>query len=115
MNTQENRDWQRKLQELEAQINQASSPSTVQPQPGQPLRNLFKDSKSIQSLLNQVTNWFNGLSGTAKVVVISFAALVGFAVIKSVLQLVASLVSLAILGVVLYGVYKLFVADKASQ
>lgn len=115
MNPQENRELERRLREIEAQINQQSSPRPFQSQPGQ-LPKLQSDRlQSIQSFLQQVTNWFNGLSGVGKAVVISAAAIVGLMVLKTVFQLVTSLISLAIVGVLLYLVYKFFVAAKASK
>lgn len=115
MNPQQNQDWERKLQEIEAEINQAPPKPPVQTQPGQPLTSQGNDSPSISSLLKQVTNWFNSLSRNARVIVVSAAAIVGFLVLKTVFQLVASVISLAILGAILYLVYKFFVASKAPK
>ncbi len=115
MSPQENREWERRLQEIEAQINQPSTSRPFQSEPGQLPTSQSARWQSIQPLLQQVTNWFNGFSGVGKVVVISAAAIVGLIVLKTVFQLVATLISLAIVGVLLYLVYRLFVAAKAPK
>lgn len=96
-------------------MNQAHPLPPVQPQPGQPLTGQSKTRQAIQSLLGQVTNWFNGLSGGGRVAAIAAAAIVGFVVVKTVFQLVASAISLAVLGVIVYLVYKLFVARSGNS
>lgn len=112
MNPQENRDYDRQLQELEAQIEKDRALNSVDTTPGQPLTRDASDSQ-LQSVLKQVASWFNRLPTPGKVAVVIVAAIVGFSVLRSVFQLVASLISLAILGVVLYLVYKFFVTPKS--
>jgi anti-sigma-K factor RskA len=116
MNPQENQDWERKLQELDAQINQSNPPSpTIETEPGQPLQVQTKESQSIQPLFNKIANWFQGLPGAGKVAVVAVAALVGFGLLRSVLYLVASLISLGILAGLVYLAYKLFIAPKSPD
>ncbi len=114
MNPQNNRDYDRKLQELEDQLNSEKPRFSVETQLGQPLRR-FVNRSQLQSSFNQVANWFNNLPKSGKVTVAVIAALVAFSVLKTVLQLLASLISLAILGVILYLVYKFFVTPQSPQ
>jgi hypothetical protein len=115
MNPQENRDYERRLQELETELDKDRIP-TVDNQLGQPLlTRRVNQSQPEKSVLSQVANWFNRLPSGGKVAVGIVAAVVGFAILRSVLQLVASLISLAILGVILYLVYKFFVTSKSSK
>ncbi|MEW6491109.1 MAG: hypothetical protein AB1589_00960 [Cyanobacteriota bacterium] len=114
MNPQNNRDYDRRLQELEEQVNQESPRFSVETKLGQPFER-FVNRSQIQSAFNQAANWFNTLPKSGKVTVAVIAALVAFSVLKTVLQLVASLISLAILGVILYLVYKFFVTPKSPQ
>jgi hypothetical protein len=114
MNPQNNRDYDRKLQELEDQLNSEKPRFSGETQFGQPLRR-FVNRPQLQSSFNQVTNWFNNLPKSGKVTVAVIAALVAFSILKTVLQLVASLISLAILGVILYLVYKFFVTPQSPQ
>lgn len=106
MNPQENRDDDRILQKLEAQLNQNRIVSSLWP--------AFNRSQS-EVAFNQVVNWFNGLANPAKVAVVAIAVLVGFSVVKSILQLVASLIGLAILGIILYLVYKFLITPQSSN
>lgn len=69
--------------------------------------------QSDKTLLTQVTQWFESLPSPGKVAVVIISALVGFSILRNVLQLVASVLSLAILGVILYLVYKFFVTPKS--
>jgi negative regulator of sigma E activity len=111
MNPQENRDYERRLQELEMEADSKTHPS-IDDRIGQPLQRQVNNQPE-KSVLNQVANWFNSLPRGAKVAVVIIATLVGFSILRSVLQLVASLFSLAILGVILYLVYKFFVTPQS--
>jgi hypothetical protein len=111
MNPQENRDYARRLQELETELERDQPLPSVDTQPGQPLQRNVNNSQTT-SVLHQVANRFNSLPSAGKVAVVIIAAIVGFSVLRSVLQLVAALISLAILGVILYLVYKFFVKPQ---
>jgi len=113
MNSPENQKIDQRLQELESQINQ--TPPSLNAEPGQPLERQQQDDQEIYKTLNKITDWFNGLPSTAKVIVIVVAALVGFSLLRTVFQLVASLFSLAVLGVLLYLVYKFWIAPQPRQ
>lgn len=112
MNPQPEEDLERRLQKLDAEINQTSQPLAI-PQPKKPLQPQT-DSSQIQSSLYRLINWFSGLSGFGKLIVIGVAALVGLAILRAVLKLVAAVISLAVLGVVVYFVYQFFLA-RSSQ
>jgi hypothetical protein len=115
MNPQENRDYEQRLQELEAELDQDQTLPSVSNQAGQPLQPLIRQSQSEKSVLKQVTNWFNNLPSPGKVAVVVVTVLISFSVLRSVLQLVASLISLAILGAIVYLVYKFFVTPQSSK
>lgn len=111
MNNQDNRDWERKLQELEKEIDK--TPLGAEIQPGQPLSTQSERSELNSSLLlNKIVTWFNGLSSGGRIVAIAVGAIVGFAVLRTVFQLVASLISLAVLGVLVYAGYKFWIAKE---
>jgi hypothetical protein len=114
MNPQENRDYDRRLQELEAELDKDQPLPSVETQPGQPLQRNVNRTQA-ESVLNRVVNWYNSLPTPGKIAVVAIAALVSFSVLKSVFQLVTSLISLAILGVVLYLVYKFFVTPQSPK
>jgi hypothetical protein len=114
MNPQENRDYERRLQELEAELNKDKPLSSGEIPFRQPLERYINRSQ-IESIRNRVVNWFDILPKPAKVAVVAIAAMVGVSLFLSVLRLVASLISLAILGVILYLVYKFFVTPQSPK
>jgi len=114
MNPQENRDYERRLQELEAELNKDKPLSSGEIPFRQPLERYINRSQ-IESIRNRVVNWFNILPNLGKVAVVAIAAIVGVSLFLNVLRLVASLISLAILGVILYLVYKFFVTPPSPK
>ncbi len=115
MNPQENRDYDRRLQELENELNQDRPLQAGENRPGQPLQRPVNHSLPEKSVVNQVTHWFNSLPKAGKVAVVAIATLVGFSILRSVLQLVGALISLAIVGGILYLVYKFFVTPQSPK
>ena len=81
----------------------------------QNLYNRFPDSHPVKLALNRVAIWFNSLPSLGKVVVVIVGLSASMSLLSSVLQLVASLISLAILGIILYGVYKFFVMPQSPN
>jgi hypothetical protein len=115
MNPNENPDYKRRLHELESQLDKEHPWQSLEIQPEQPLQRQVNPSQDHKSIVNQVADWFNRLPSAGKVAVVSIGLLVGFSILRSLLQLVASLFSLAILGVILYLVYKFFVAPQSAK
>ena len=92
---------QRKLEELEAEINQSASPpadSPIEPLP----------QRSLQD------RW-NSLPTLGKGAIAAIALFVAFSLLTTVLRLVTSLLSVAVLGVVLYLLYKFLIAPRSSE
>jgi len=114
MNSPEKQDLDRRLQELETQINQPSIP-LIETQPAQPLQTSSQKAPDIESVFKQAQNWFNGLSPVAKGIVLVGGVMVGFVLLRTILQLVASLLSLAVLGVLLYLGYKFWLARQSPE
>lgn len=112
MNPQEPNNWKRKLQELEQEVQQTSSKNPAGTSPsGTP----FIEKKNLNQSLNQIRDWFNTLPSAGKVVVVIMTAIIGFSLLNTVLRLVSSLLTIAILAVVLYLLYKFFIAPQSSQ
>ncbi len=114
MNPQPDQDLERRFQELEAEVNyppQPQPPEVFQPQtPIQPQLNNFP---SVQ--INSFVNWFNGLSGLGKLIVVGVGAIVSLAILRVVLKLVSAVISLAVLAVLLYFGYQFFVARSSEN
>jgi hypothetical protein len=112
MNYQPEEDLQRRLQQLEAEINSfspSSSPSKREEQ-----TNLFGFSK-FKVFLERSQIWFQNLSGVQKLLVIGVAILLGFSVLQTVFKLVISLISLALLAVLVYFGYKFLVSGSFQR
>ena len=114
MNPEPDQDLARRLQKLEVEINPPPSPPVLQP-PEQILQPLTNTSKSVQNPLKKLTNWFNGLSTFGKLIAVGVTALISFAILQVVLKLVATAISLAILGVILYLIYQFFLARRSDR
>lgn len=112
MNPERDQDLEVRLHNLEDVVNQTSaSPPTLTTQHPRQTDN----SQPIQLTLNRFINLFNGLSGFGKVLVIGVTALVSFGILRAVLHLVASLITLAVLGLLVYFGYKFFLARRLKN
>lgn len=105
MEPQPDRDLDLRLQKLEAELNQPATLTTKKQ----------TDPQTIQYPLNQFISWLKGLPSFGKLVVIGITTIIGFAILRTVLHLVASLISLGLLGLLLYLGYKFFVARRSNQ
>lgn len=106
MNTEESeQDLKRRLQELEVSLPNNTSPVTTQtPATGEPV-----------ARLNKFINLFKSLPSAGKLIVVGVGVIVGFAILKSLLSLVAALFSLAFLGLVVYFMYQFLVARSSQK
>ncbi|KZL50510.1 MULTISPECIES: hypothetical protein [Cyanophyceae] len=109
MNRQHEEDLQRRLQNLEAEINSTSGDVGQPPKNTEKLQSVFLNWKSR---LAQLQLWFENLNGTTKVIVAAGGVLLGFAMLQAVLKLVSSVISLALLGFFVYLGYKFFVSGS---
>lgn len=115
MNPKDNPYSKRRLQELESQLNPENAWQFVEIKLQQFFGRHVNSSESETSIVKQVSDWFNRLSSAGKAAVVAIGALIGFSALKSLLQLVASLFTLALFGVILYLVYKFFVAPQSAK
>ena len=105
MNTEESeQDLQRRLQELESLPTIAHPVATQTP-----------TSNNAVAGLNQFISLFKSLPNAGKIIVIGVGIIVGFAILKSLLSLVATLFSLAFLGLIGYFGYQFLVAQKIKK
>lgn len=100
-NDQSDRELQRRLEKLEIEIN--TPPSNAQPvAPG----NQTKSSATVSSNVNKFISLFKALPNVGKIIVAGVGVVVGFAILRTLFSLVASLFSLAFLGLLVYGMYQ---------
>ncbi|MDB9373495.1 hypothetical protein [Nodularia sphaerocarpa] len=112
MNPQPEEDLQRRLQNLEAQINFKSVDMGQAPENRQKSPSAFLNFKSHVARL-QV--WFENLNGITKVIVAGVGVLLGFAMLQAVMKLVASVISVALLAFFVYLGYKFFVSGSFQK
>lgn len=112
MNTEESdRELQRRLEKLEIELN--AQPNTrinaaeTQKQPAE-------KATSVSTSLNKFINLFNGLPNAGKIIVGGVGIIFGFAILRTLLSLVASLFSLAFLGLLVYGMYQ-FLLSRSQR
>ena len=107
MNTEESeQDLQRRLQEIEVSL-----PTTN----AHPVTTQAPTSNNAVAGLNQFISLFKSLPNAGKIIVIGVGTIVGFAILKSLLSLVATLFSLAFLGLIVYFGYQFLVAQKTKK
>jgi len=111
MDSQHQHDFQRRLQELEAEVQQTSTQaeSRQTPPSGRSL------SPVLQQLWLQVMTWFSGLPTVGKAVVAIVAVILGLSLLNTVLSLVTTAITLAIVVAVLYGLYRVFLASRTVK
>lgn len=112
MNPETDKDLQRRLQKLEKEIN---SPSVKVARPEEPRQTSQSSFPDFNSHLTRLRSWFDGLSGTKKLVALGLTAILSFAMVQAVLKLVASVISLALLAVLVYVGYKFFVSSSFQR
>ena len=95
MNSQEQQNWQKKLQDLEAQIHNSSSAN--------------------QNLLPRIRQWFANLATPGKAVVVVVGVVFTLSLLNTVFWLAKLLLSLTILGGIVYFAYKLLFAHKNQE
>lgn len=108
--TQNQVDVQQKLKELEAQVYQTSKESTP---PETETESRFME--QINGAIKTLRNWFDNLPQVGKLIVGIGAIMMGFSVLNLFLHLITNLISVAILGLILYGLYKYLFSNSQTQ
>ncbi len=68
----------------------------------------------MPTVLYRFVNWFKGLSNVGKLIVVAVAFVVGLAILRVVLRIVATVISLAFLAVLMYFGYR-FLLTRTSD
>ena len=101
MNSQDNQNWQRKIEEIEAEIDNSSSS--------------FGLPEKVQGIVGTLKQWFSQLPTPGKVIVAVAGVTLSFSVLNTVFHLVTSLVSLAVMGGLLYLGYKFVIRPRSAD
>ena len=115
MNSSDNQDWQRRLEELEVEVNQSTASNTQQKTETVHPYVEITDTSSVSNWLNTVKDWFNGLAPIGQVAVGIIAIMLGFSVLNIFLKVISSLISVAVLGGLVYLGYKFIVAESSKN
>lgn len=114
MSQDQDRDWQSKLEELEAEINQTdSAPHESTPEKMFP-RLEINPSPQLEQWLDSAKQWFNSLPQVGKIAVGIGAVWLSFSVLSAFLHIVSSLISIAVMGFLLYIGYR-FVTNAGDN
>lgn len=110
------RDLQSKLNDMEADINQQSVNDT----PGYNNNKVFPQfeinpSPKIQGWINTTKGWFNTLPKVGKAAVAIGGVWLGFSVLGAIFHVVSSLISIGVVGFILYIGYRLFNSGADSD
>jgi len=117
-NNNANGDSKTKLEQLEEEIRKAAAANQSNQQSNQDVSQYVEmDSetyftKKAAAWMEMTRDWFNALSKPGKVIVGISAVWLGFSALNTVFHLISSLLSLAILGVILYFVYTKFIKSN---
>lgn len=96
MNSDQQPQWQKKLEEIEAEISQSNPLNT----------------ETSKNVMYQVKNWFIALPPAGKIIIGVLGFMVGVSLLKTVFSLLQLAFSLFFLGVIIYFVYQLFIKPK---
>ncbi len=104
--TQDQPNWQKRLEELEKEVNQTLETTPIR---------LENTQSTLEKAFSRLQTWYKGLPTAAKVIVAVGGGLVALSLLNSVLRLVTSLISLAILALICYGLYKFVTKSDSSE
>jgi hypothetical protein len=111
-------DWKRHFQNFRVKIEQ---PSQQASQPQSPPLNQVEVTPGgfgwelLRQGYQQFIVWFNAIPSSGKLLAIAGGGILGLSLMKTVYQLVNSLISLSFLGVILYLVYRFWISPKNSN
>lgn len=101
---QSDRELQNRLEQLEIEINTPANPQPIAS--GERNNVQAQKSTAVSSSVNKFISLFKSLPNAGKIVAVGVGVIVGFAILRTLLNLVASLFSLAFLGLLVYGMYQ---------
>jgi uncharacterized membrane protein len=102
MNSQPNSDWERKLQDIEAEIHQTTRIDNTNIPDAQ--KNTF----------HRIQVWFDSLPPAGRLAVALVAMTIAFSILSTIFKVITSLLSVAVVGIVIYLGYK-FLTTSSSH
>lgn len=119
MTEQQPSNWQRRFQDMKVGFDRSKNATST----SQPLKEIDVNFPSmpnigIDSLYRSYQNflaWFNGIPASGKLLAIVACGLFSMTIIKSVFQLITSLITLSTFGVILYLIYRFSILPKGND
>ena len=102
------RDLKRKLDEMEAEINQKTAADSQNETQSVFPQLEINPSPQVQGWIDTTKAWFNSLPKFGKAAIAVGGVWLSFSILGAVLHIVSSVLSLAMIGLVLYVGYRLF-------
>ncbi len=102
------RDLKRKLDEMEAEINQDTAADSQNETQSVFPQLEINPSPQVQGWIDTTKAWFNSLPKFGKAAIAVGGVWLSFSILGAVLHIVSSVLSLAMIGLVLYVGYRLF-------
>jgi hypothetical protein len=103
------RDLKSKLEEMEAEINQKKTANSSEFNQKSAFPQFeINPSPQVQSWINSSRAWFNSLPKVGKAAVAIGTVWLGFSILGAILHVVSSIISVAIVGLIVYIGYRWF-------
>jgi hypothetical protein len=111
MTSPQPQDWQSRIRDLKSEIGKAAS--------SQPLNQIDVDlpkfgMEGLQGSYKQFIAWFNGIPASGKLLAIAGGGLLSLTLIKTVFQLITSLITLSVFGIIMYLGYRFWILPKSE-
>jgi hypothetical protein len=113
--------WQRRFKELKNSFDRiASTLSNQTAATSEPLNEINIDLpslglESLQSSYQKFIAWFNAIPSSGKLLAIAGGGLLSLTLIKTVFQLITSLITLSTFGIILYLIYRFSILPKGNE
>ncbi|WP_310485478.1 hypothetical protein [Chamaesiphon sp. VAR_48_metabat_403] len=113
MTSPEPQNWQNRIRDLKSNFDRSVSG-------GEDLNQIDVDIPdlgigALQRSYQQFVTWFSNIPASGKLLAIAGGGLLGLSLIKTVFQLISSLITLSVFGVILYLVYRFWILPKNNE
>jgi hypothetical protein len=111
MTSSQNPDMENRSPQVEVEVNPPETSPDILNLDYHPSnwRTIFQDS------YDRIVIWFDRIPSSGKVLVLAVGGLLGLTLLKTFLQLVSSLITLLVLGIIFYVVYKFWIAPNPNE
>jgi hypothetical protein len=115
MDNPENKNWQRRLEEIEEQLNQIPNSAPFhQTQPLEQENQTDKD-RQIENFIVSIKQWFENLPQLGKMLAGGVGVLFALSLLNSFLHIISSILSIVFLAAGVYFIYKIIEKNKTQD